>query len=196
MFTNYTDLRGQGLVVKLGDKADLLSALTQAAARRTADKQRVQFMDNIPSSQTKTIAKVSNPERKWVDSRNTIGLMQGTGKKWINLEQSNLAKLGTGSTFYHARKSNHHSSLDPSSRQVCPNSGATSIMAPYGDMFTDYTDLRGQGLVVKLGDEAKIIPIAGRGTLAISMHGHTIAYANTLHVPDLSIILLSSRVHR
>jgi hypothetical protein len=69
-------------------------------------------------------------------------------------------------------------------------------MAPHRDMFSEYVGLRGKGLVVHLGDEDKTIPIAGRGTLSIEMLGHKIAYANALHVPDLFVILLSSRVHR
>jgi hypothetical protein len=50
--------------------------------------------------------------------------------------------------------------------------------------------------VVRLGDENKTIPIDGRGTLCINVLGHAVAYANALHVPDLSAILLSTRVHR
>jgi hypothetical protein len=53
----------------------------------------------------------------------------------------------------------------------------------------------GKGLVVQLGDEDKTIPIAGRITLSIDLLGHRIAYADALHVPDLSVILLSSFVH-
>jgi hypothetical protein len=69
-------------------------------------------------------------------------------------------------------------------------------MAPYRDMFVEYTDLQGHGLVVRLGDEEKMIPIVGRGTLCINILGHHVAYADALHVPDLSVILLPSRVHR
>jgi hypothetical protein len=68
-------------------------------------------------------------------------------------------------------------------------------MGPHRDMFVDYIDTRGPGLVVRLGDEAKTIPIVGRGTLCLTIRGHNITYADALHVPDLSVILLSSRVH-
>jgi hypothetical protein len=69
-------------------------------------------------------------------------------------------------------------------------------MGPYQDMFLDYTDLSCQGLVVRLGNEDKTIPILGHGTMCLNILGHNIAYAKALHVPDLSVILLSSRVHR
>jgi hypothetical protein len=32
-------------------------------------------------------------------------------------------------------------------------------MAPHRDMFKDYVDLTGKGLVVRLGNKAKTIPI-------------------------------------
>jgi hypothetical protein len=59
-------------------------------------------------------------------------------------------------------------------------------------MFSEYIDLQGKGLVVRLGNIAKTIHIVGRGTLSIDMLGHKVAYADALHMPDLSIILLSS----
>jgi hypothetical protein len=73
---------------------------------------------------------------------------------------------------------------------ICPDSGTTSIMGPYRDMFSDYVDLRRQGLVVRLGDEYQPIPIKGCGTLEINIQGRSIAYAHALHVPDLSVILI------
>jgi hypothetical protein len=170
-----------------GSDPDLLSAITQVAARKTADEARVRFIDEdqTPTS-TRTMAKMGKEECKWVDSRNTVRMMEGTG----------TTKLANTSPIYHARKSHSLPTYDQPQRMVCPDSGATSIMAPYRDMFTDYVDLQGKGLVVKLGNEDKTIPIAGRGTLAIQMQGHQVAYADALHVPDLSIILLLSRVHR
>lgn len=65
-------------------------------------------------------------------------------------------------------------------------------MGPYCNMFSD---LRGQGLVVRLGDENQTIPIIGKGTLELNTQGHTVAYAHALHMPDLSVILLQSCVH-
>jgi hypothetical protein len=69
-------------------------------------------------------------------------------------------------------------------------------MGPYRDMFSDYVDLCGQGLVVHLGDKNQTIPITGQGTLELNIQDHMVAYANALHVPKLSVILLSSPVHR
>jgi hypothetical protein len=69
-------------------------------------------------------------------------------------------------------------------------------MSPYRDMFKDFVDLSTQGRVVRLGDDNKTIPILGQGTLCLTVQGKTLALANTLYVPDLSAILLSSRVLR
>jgi hypothetical protein len=57
-------------------------------------------------------------------------------------------------------------------------------------MFVDYVDISSKGLVVRLGDEDKTIPILGTGTLCLDIMGHNIAYADVLHVPALSAILL------
>ena len=69
-------------------------------------------------------------------------------------------------------------------------------MCPYRDMYLDYEDIRSQNRFVQLGDENQRIPIHGIGTMAMSVQGHCIAYADVLHVPDLSAILLSSQVHQ
>jgi hypothetical protein len=69
-------------------------------------------------------------------------------------------------------------------------------MSPYRDMFKDFVDLSTQGRVVRLGDDNKTIPILGQGTLCLTVQGKTLALANTLYVPDLLAILLSSRVLR
>jgi hypothetical protein len=159
---------------------DLLSALSTQAARKAADHAPTLLL-NAP--QAKTITRVARSEIKWAVSSRT-------------LQQLNLAD---DSTNYSNRAfvSSSPSQCQPVyPRTVCPNSGATSIMAPYRDMFLDYVDVRGEGLVVRLGDENQTIPIAGRGTLKINIQGHTMAYANALHVPQISMILFSSRVHQ
>jgi hypothetical protein len=181
---------------------ELLSALSQAVARKTANKQRVRFMD-APPIKTKTVARIPTNKHQWVDP--TAQTVTRT-TKWADMESNDLAKLAHSSSFYHARftPTSCHDPTSSSSRDtmtvyprtVCPDSGATSIMAPRRDMFVDYVDLRGKGLVVRLGDEDKTIPITGRGTLCINLQGHYVAYANALHVPNLTVILLSSRVHR
>jgi hypothetical protein len=81
-------------------------------------------------------------------------------------------------------------------RMLCPDSGATSTMCPHRDMFIDYRDTRTANQCVRLGDESQHILIHGRGTMIMEVAGKVIAYDKVLHVPDLSAILLSSRVHR
>jgi hypothetical protein len=108
--------------------------------------------------------------------------------KWKEEERNELAKLAEADQYY-----SHSSSVH---RTLCPDSGATSTMCPHRDMFRDYVDLRSKGRVVRLGDDNKTIPILGQGTMCITIEGRNIALANTLYVPDLSAILLSSRVLR
>jgi hypothetical protein len=69
-------------------------------------------------------------------------------------------------------------------------------MCPHCDMFVDYHDIREERQYVRLGGENKRILIHGRGTMCLEVDGRTLAYAHTLHVPQLSAILLSTRVHR
>jgi hypothetical protein len=157
---------------------DLLSAISQQAARKTADSNRINLIGTHQKNHTKH-------EVEWID------VVAGTGQQ---------SKLANAPNMYsnRARVSNTSSKTDSTifPRTVCPDSGATSIMGPYQDMFSDYVDVRDQGLVVRLGDKNQTIPIAGRGTLKINIQGHHVAYAHALHVPDLSVILLSSRAHR
>jgi hypothetical protein len=68
-------------------------------------------------------------------------------------------------------------------------------MCPYRDMFVDYRDIREECQYVGLGDENKRILIHGRGTLCVEVAGRKIAYADMLHIPQLSAILLSNRVY-
>jgi hypothetical protein len=84
----------------------------------------------------------------------------------------------------------------PSTRVLCPDSGATNIMGPHRDMFIDYTDIQSESRYVRLDNESRRILIHGTGTLCLEVTGKHIAYVNSLYVPQLSAILLSSRVHR
>jgi hypothetical protein len=150
----------------------LLLALTEQVARKTADDDRIRFLN----SNLTTVARVAQKEVRWVDERNTVHAVEG-----------NSSNLAIPSTAYHARKARKanpspirsaNSTRNCSQRYpctVCPDSGATSIMGPHRDMFLDYTDVRGQGLVVRLGDEDQTIPIAGRGTLCLDILGHKVA---------------------
>jgi hypothetical protein len=69
-------------------------------------------------------------------------------------------------------------------------------MNPFRDMFVQYTDLRSAKQCVRLGDESQTILIHGRGTMMMKVSGKIILYDNVLHVPDLTAILLSTRVYR
>jgi hypothetical protein len=68
-------------------------------------------------------------------------------------------------------------------------------MCPHRNMFVDYQDIRHERQYVRLGDEKKRILIHSRGTMCIEVDGRKIAYAETLHIPQLSAILLLTRVH-
>jgi hypothetical protein len=133
---------------------ELLSALTQAADRSTDDAQRMRFIDGKPPKTT-TIAKVGKQESRW---------MKAAPTGWSDAERNDLAKLGNTSPVYIACQTTSSSASISSSRIVCPDSGATSIMGPHCNMFSKYVDLCGKGLVVRLGDKDKTIPMAGRGT--------------------------------
>ena len=63
-------------------------------------------------------------------------------------------------------------------------------------MLTNFTILASKGLVVRLGDKDKTIPILGCGTMHLHVASHNIAYSDVLYIPNLSAILLSYRVHR
>jgi transposase InsO family protein len=63
-------------------------------------------------------------------------------------------------------------------------------------MMSDFVDLTDKKLFVRLGNEDQTIPICGRGTMRMQVDGHNVAYSDVLYVPDLTAILLSSRVHR
>jgi hypothetical protein len=137
------------------------------------------------------MAKVGKNGPKWVDQRS------GTGKmKWNDREKDDLAEIANIAPCYPTCVKSSVACSSTFDRTLCPDSGATSVMGPHCDMFIDYVDLQGHKRVVQLGDENKTIPIYGRSTLCINVLGHAVAYANVLHVPVLSAILLSPRVHR
>jgi hypothetical protein len=174
----------------------LLSTMEQTNSRQAEDARRVQFMQNdsppaTVARRTTTMAKIGKNGKKWVDQRS------GTGKmKWNDREKDDWAKKANIAPCYPTRVQSSIACSSTFDRTLCPDSGATSIMGPHRDMIINYVDLRGHERVVRLGDENKTIPIYGGGTLCINVLGHALAYANALHVPDLSAILLSTRVHR
>lgn len=129
---------------------DLLLAISQQAARKTADTARVHHLLDEHRSTMTTIARVAPREVKWVDARSTVNLVEGS---------PNLTVLPT--TYPPCACLSSVSSTSPSHpRMVCPGSGGTSIMGTYRDLFSDCLDLCGQGLVVQLGnDENQTIPI-------------------------------------
>jgi hypothetical protein len=129
-----------------------------------------------PSSQI--AARIGKTETRYVE-------LTASPQRWNTHVTRDLAKLANTLPTY---------SSGPST--LCPDSGATSIMAPHRDMFINYVDISSKGLVVCLGDENQTILIMGEGTLCMQIDGRKVAYGLSYHVPDLTAILLSSRVHR
>jgi hypothetical protein len=147
---------------------------------------------------TTTVASVRKKgERQWLNSHMTLNAVGIKAIHWSKTEHNDLAKLAQISPVYLAWQTTKSRPQHPRHNPtICPDSGATSIMGPHLDMFSEYVELCDKGIVVCLGDEDKIIPIAGRGNLSINMLGHTIAYVDALHIPNLSVILLPARVHQ
>jgi hypothetical protein len=167
---------------------DLVHSIAQIQARRTESQQNMlQAPSNTPtpipisSRKDKTMAKMAKADLTWL--RDEKG---GTELHWNSDVTQALNILVNQSSIY------DQSAL----RTLCPHSGATSNMCPHRDMFVDYRDIREERQYVRLGDENKRILIHGRGTMVLKVDGRTLAYAHTLHVPQLSVILLSTRVHR
>jgi hypothetical protein len=128
------------------------------------------------------MAKMAQADIKWMDP----DYAGGTGQKWDS-DQTQIFNALTNQASVYSSSSSH---------TLCPDSGGTSSMCPYEDMFIDYRDIRHQEQYVRLGDENKRILIHGRGTMCFELAGKKIAYADTLPVPELSAILLSTIVHR
>ena len=164
---------------------DMLATFHQQAKLAVGSTQVTAYQAKDDASTAKTSARIgTKAAQRWI--KPTYAAAASTKVKWKDAEQLDLAKLA---------KSNHY--YLPTSRILCPDSGATSIMmCPHRDIFIDYVDLGDQGRVFRLGEDNKTIPILGRGTMRLNIQGHTIALANTLYVPDLSAILLSSRIFR
>jgi hypothetical protein len=160
---------------------ELLSDFARQA--RVAAKAQAKHQEKARVAETRTVAKLGRRGPAWVNPNSGIKAV-----KWQDGVATDLAKLAEANQYY--------SPPADAIRTLCPDSGATSIMSPYRDMFKDFVDLSTQGRVVRLGDDNKTIPILGQGTLCLTVQGKTLALANTLYVPDLSAILLSSRVLR
>jgi hypothetical protein len=170
---------------------DLVHSLAQIQGRRVEAERRL-GKDNGPiplslksSLKPKIVAKVAKSDMKWWPVT-TCTTEKSAKRQWDTDYKQVFNALAMQSSIYPAT----------SERTLCPDSGATSNMCPHEDMFIDYKDIRHEQHYVRLGDEHKRILIHGRGTMCLQVQGHTIAYADTLHVPELSAILLSTRVHR
>jgi hypothetical protein len=162
---------------------DLVHSIANIQARRTDSETRLPTAPvPIPISlrKAKTVAKIAKTD--------LARLAKGDGGRrvhWDSDVAQALNVLANQSPIYTPR----------ANRTLCPDSRATSNMCPYRDMFMDYRDIRKERQYVRLGDENKRILIHGRGTMCVEVAGQTIANADTLHVPQLSAILLSTRVH-
>jgi hypothetical protein len=166
--------------------ADLVHSLAHIQARKSSNLlSEPPTLAPVPISSRKapTVAKlVGKHDMKWV---NPIG-EKGRKVCWDTDMTTTFNDLANQSPIY------------PTSitRTLCPDSGATSNMSPYKDMFVDYVDIRHEACYVCLGDEKQRILIHGKGTFCMEVAGRRIAYAETLHVLQLFAILLSTRVHR
>jgi hypothetical protein len=167
------------------EDTDLVHAIPKVAARKAEDTQRGHDIDNYsnlapkPISE-KVVARMAKCDTKWLKDDTTVR----ETKRWDTQVKEDLAKLAQSSPVYSGP------------RTLCPDSGATSIMNPFRDMFINYKDTRDHQRYVRLGDENKRILIHGIGTMAVSVKGKTIVYDEVLHVPQLTAILLSTRVHQ
>jgi hypothetical protein len=168
---------------------DMLNALNQMAHRQVESAKRAQGLDTSqPTSKPlskkgkKTVARVATRDAKWV--RPPTLCENRDAWESIKAKRVGVNKIENMTTAY------------PSTRVLCPDSGATNIMGPHPEMFIDYLDIQSENRYVRLGNESRRILIHGTGTLCLEVVGKRVAYANSLYVPQLSAILLSSRVHR
>ena len=76
---------------------------------------------------------------------------------------------------------------------ACVDSGATGDMCPLREAFQDYVPLKSG--YVTVANNARV-PCLGRGTICLRLGGKTVRLRNALHIPDLDMTLISSRVHR
>jgi hypothetical protein len=160
---------------------DLLHSIAQIQARRSSASGQPLPTASVPvpisTRKHQTHAKMAKTDLKWIESE-----MEGKGVRWDSDIAQAFNVLANQSPIYE-HTANH---------TLCPDSGATSNMCPYRDMFVDYQDIHLERQYVRLGDENKRILIHGRGTLCMEVDGRKLAYADTLHVPQLSAILLST----
>jgi hypothetical protein len=170
---------------------DMLDALNQMAARNVEDGRRTATLDSglapkpLSTKGKKTVARVTTSDSQWFHKPET---MCESWEGWNSTGTDGVVvnEIANLSTSY----------SEPATRVLCPDSGATNVMGPHLDMFIDYSDIRNDNRYVRLGDESRWILIHGIGTLCMEVDGLRVAYANALYVPQLSAILLSSRVHR
>ena len=84
--------------------------------------------------------------------------------------------------------------LQPPATHACIDSGASCDMCPIKEFFEDYIPNTDNNHIT-VADRRRI-HVAGRGTLRIILGGHPVRLRNCLHVPDLDMFLLSTRIHR
>jgi hypothetical protein len=170
---------------------DVLAALNQMAARKVEDGRRAASLGSglapkpLSTKGKKTVVRVTTSDSQWFRKPETMyESWEGwneTGNETVGLNE--IANMTTSYSESHTRV-------------LCPDSGATNVMGPHRDRFLDYSDIRSDNRYMRLGDGSRRILIHGTGTLCMEVDGHRVDYANALYVPQLSAILLSSRVHR
>ena len=84
--------------------------------------------------------------------------------------------------------------LQPPATHACIDSGASCDMCPIKEFFEDYIPNTDNNHIT-VADRRRI-HVVGRGTLRIILGGHPVRLRNFLHVPDLDMFLLSTRIHR
>jgi hypothetical protein len=161
------------------------------AARKVEDGRRIATLDSglalkpLSTKGKKTVARVTTSDSQWFRKPETMC------ESWDGWNET-----GTERVAVNEIANMYTSYSEPDTRILCPDSGATNVMGSHRDMFVDYSDIWNDNRYVRLGDESRRILIHGTGTLCMEVDGHRVAYANALYVPQLSAILLSSRVHR
>ena len=84
--------------------------------------------------------------------------------------------------------------LQPPVTHTCVNSGASCDMCLIKEFFEDYIPNTDNSHIT-VADRCRI-KVAGSRTLHIILGSHPIRLRNCLHVPDLDMFLLSTRIHR
>jgi len=84
------------------------------------------------------------------------------------------------------------SSLIPPTFDIVADSGATSTMVPWKELFISYRTTPGSYVILANNQRT---PCLGRGDIRINMGGYTTIISNVLHIPALRCPLYSIRSH-